>query len=65
MKLLIQSNGVAIEVWEWMNNFIQNFNELVITYPCWGSHYSMLVKGVPDGWTEISFMAYGYVMNHW
>ena len=28
-------NGAAIEVWEWMNNFISHFSGHVITYPCW------------------------------
>ena len=28
--------GAAIEVWEWISNFIPNCAEHVITYPCWG-----------------------------
>ena len=33
------------EVWEWMNNFISHFTERVITYPCWGLSWTMLVQG--------------------
>ena len=28
-------NGAAVEVWEWMRNFIQRFMMAVITYPYW------------------------------
>ena len=28
-------NGVTVEVWEWIHNFIPHFTGHVITYPCW------------------------------
>ena len=28
-------NGTAIEVWEWISNFIPHFAMDVIAYPCW------------------------------
>ena len=28
-------NGAAVEVWEWIGNFIPHFSEHMITYPCW------------------------------
>ena len=28
-------NGAAVEVWEWISNFIPHFIMDVITYPCW------------------------------
>ena len=36
-------NGATVEVWEWISNFIPHF----ITYPCWDSSKTMLIKGVP------------------
>ena len=40
-------NGCTVEVWEWMNNFIELFTVHVMTYPCWDASWSMLVNGVP------------------
>ena len=37
--------GGALEVWEWLSNFIPHFMMGVISYLCWGWSYSMLVKG--------------------
>ena len=34
-------NGAAVEVWEWISNFIPHFTGHLITYPCW----DLLVKG--------------------
>ena len=28
-------NGVTVEVWEWISNFIPHFTGHVITHPCW------------------------------
>ena len=28
-------NGAAVEVWEWISNFISHFTEYVVIYPCW------------------------------
>ena len=39
--------GVAIDVWEWISNFIPHFIMDVITYSCWELNQSMLVKGAP------------------
>ena len=41
-------SSAAIEVWEWISNFIPPFTGYVITYPCWGSNQtiSKLVKVV-------------------
>ena len=33
--------------WEWISNFIPQFIRHVITYPCWDSNSTMLVKGAP------------------
>ena len=46
--LFTSFNGAAVEVWEWMSNFIPHFTghqPHVITYPRWES---VLEKGVPD-----------------
>ena len=42
-------NGAAVEVWEWINNFITHFTGRVINYPSCDENQSMLVKGAP-GW---------------
>ena len=28
-------SGAAVEVWEWINNFILHFTQYVVIYPCW------------------------------
>ena len=28
-------NGAAVDVWEWISNFILHFKGYMITYPCW------------------------------
>ena len=38
-------NSEAIEVWEWISNFIPNFTGCVIIYPCHDLSQSMLVEG--------------------
>ena len=40
-------NDEAVEVWEWIGNFILNLTRHMITYPCWDERWSMLVKGAP------------------
>ena len=40
-------NGAAVEVWEWISNFIPHFTWHVRTYPCWDWNCTMLVKGTP------------------
>ena len=40
-------NSTAVEVWEWISNFIPHFTGHVISYPCRNLSESMLVKGVP------------------
>ena len=30
-------NGAAVEVWEWISNFIPHLTVHVITHPCWDS----------------------------
>ena len=47
-KLIIQFQNVssaAIEVWEWMSNFIPHFTGYLITYPCgiegWSMSYNL------------------------
>ena len=37
-------NGATVEVWKEISNFIIHFTMNVITYPCWGWNWSMLVK---------------------
>ena len=37
-------NGAAVEVWEWISNFIPYLIIDVITYPYWDQSKSMLVK---------------------
>ena len=41
-------NGVAVEVWGWINNFISHFTGYVITYAYWDLSWSILVKGALD-----------------
>ena len=43
----INFNGCTVEVWEWINNLIPHFIMDVITYPCWDSIQTILVKGAP------------------
>ena len=38
-------NGAAIEIWEWINNFILHFTGHVITNLCWHLSLSVQVKG--------------------
>ena len=38
-------DGAAVEVWEWISNFIPYFTANVITYPCYGYKQSLSVKG--------------------
>ena len=38
-------NGATAEVWEWKSNFIPHIIMDVITYSCWDSSTSILVKG--------------------
>ena len=33
-------NGAAVDVWEWISNFIPQFTRIVITYPCWDLSWS-------------------------
>ena len=40
-------NGITVEVWEWISNFIPYFMMDVITYPCWDLSKTMSVKGTP------------------
>ena len=40
-------NGCIVEVWEEISNFVTHFSGHMITYPCWGFSYTMLVKGAP------------------
>ena len=37
--------GIAVEVWEWISNFILHMARHVITYPCWEQSKFMFVKG--------------------
>ena len=41
-------NGITVEVWEWISNFIPYFMMDVITYPCWDLSKTMSVKGAPE-----------------
>ena len=41
------SCSCTVDVWEWLSNSISYFTMDVITYPCWDSCQSMLVKGAP------------------
>ena len=34
LKIITTFHGAAIEVWEWISNFIPHFMMDVITYPC-------------------------------
>ena len=36
--------GTTVEVREWISDFVTYFTEQMITYPCWVSRLSMLVK---------------------
>ena len=38
-------NGVTVEVWEWISNFIPNLAMHVVTYPCWIGVYPCWSKG--------------------
>ena len=41
-------NSATLEVWEWVEQFIPQFTEHVIIYPCWDLSLTMLVKGATD-----------------
>ena len=32
---IVHFNGAAVELWEWITDFVSHFNCHVITYPCW------------------------------
>ena len=49
-------NGAAVEVWEWMSNFILLFLMDVITHPCSGYICTMLVKWATLVHTHLSTM---------
>ena len=40
---------IFISLWEWISNLISHFAVHVITYPCWDSSKTMLVKGPQVG----------------
>ena len=40
-------NSAAVEVWEWISNFIPRFTGHMATYPCWYFSQTMLIKGAP------------------
>ena len=40
-------SDAAVEVWEWISDFISHFNGRVITYPRWDLSKTMLVKRAP------------------
>ena len=46
---LLNFNGTAVEVLEWICNFIPRFTAYGMIYPCWNKSYSLLIKGVPGG----------------
>ena len=49
MELLSHSQtsmAAAIEVWEWVSNFIPHFTGHMITYPWWNLSKFILIKGV-------------------
>ena len=48
-------NGVTLEVWEWISNFIPCFIMDVIMCPCWDWSQTMVVKGAPGGSYGVSY----------
>ena len=38
-------NGAAVEIWEWISNFIQHYIMDVITLACWDLSWPVLIKG--------------------
>ena len=46
MKLPIQSQTSAVELWEWISTPAPYFIMGVISYPCWDDSLGVLVKGV-------------------
>ena len=47
LSYLQTSTAAAVEVWEWISNFIPRFTKHMITYPWWDKRWSMLVSGAP------------------
>ena len=48
-------NGVNVEVWEWIFNFITTFVMAIITYPCWGLRLIHFSKRPPwTSWERLS-----------
>ena len=45
-------SDATAEVWAWIINLIMHFARYVITYPCWNSSQTMLVKGATDNILE-------------
>ena len=57
-------NGAAVEVWEWIGNFIPHFIEHMITYPYRDQCQSMfLVKWVP-GFNALIPPVYTDIVSH-
>ena len=56
------SNGVTVEVEEWINNLIPHFTEHVMSYPCGDLSESVSVKGAPGNTkkADIGLVITGY-----
>ena len=56
-------NGCAVEVWEWVSNFILHFIMDVTTHLCWDLSQSTLVKVAP-GIEELCNNVSQFKLNH-
>ena len=45
--LFPNSHGCTVDVWDWISSFIPHFIMDLITYPCWGKSWTMLLKSAP------------------
>ena len=64
-------NSTAIEVWEWINNFIPHFTMCMITYPWWDTHSQSKSMDVwhccwgSSSLNQIAFPHYHQQPTHW
>ena len=54
---------MAIQVWEWISNFIPHFTGHVITYPCWDSIYACIPDKNLDVFMHRDFLCYPFLYS--
>ena len=58
-------NGAAVEVFEWISNFIPQLIGHVITYLCWDLSQTMALEGVTDDKHNMVYVISIEQFNQW